>query len=284
MLSPKNGQVSNLQKRTIYGAVYVLVMLAGTILHPISFVLIFSAVLVFTQFEFYAMVEQAGHRPSKWVGTVAGLLFFLISFGLASNLLPKQLGFSFIPIILFMLIFEIFSSDKNTLENSGLSVLGFIYIAAPFSLMNFIAHSSMDGNVNTFYPWILVGVYLIIWTNDSFAYLLGTAFGKHRLFERISPKKSWEGFIGGAVFAIVMGIVNAVLFQSLSMLSWIVIAVLTVCFGTLGDLFQSKLKREIGVKDSGTILPGHGGFLDRLDSLLFVIPAVFIWLIFAGNI
>ena len=104
------------------------------------------------------------------------------------------------------------------------------------------------------------------------------------MFERISPKKSWEGFIGGAVFAIIMGIVNAVLFQALSMISWGVIAALTVIFGTLGDLFQSKLKREIGVKDSGNILPGHGGFLDRLDSLLFVIPAIFTWLVCSGKL
>lgn len=259
-------------------------MLGGTLIHPLAFVLIFATLLFFTQFEFYKIIEQAGHKPSKWVGSISGVLFFLICFGLASNLLPKQFGFSFIPIILFLLVFEIYSSDKNTLENSGLSVLGFIYIAAPFSLMNFIIHNLVDGQTNIFYPWILVGVYLIIWANDSFAYLFGTTLGKHRMFERISPKKSWEGFIGGAVFALIIGIVNAVLFQTLSMFSWIAIAALTVIFGTLGDLFQSKLKREIGVKDSGNILPGHGGFLDRLDSLLFVIPAIFTWLVCSGNL
>jgi len=276
--------VSNFQKRAIYGAVYVLVMLGGTLFHPVAFALIFATLLFFTQFEFYALGEQAGYKPSKWVGSISGLVFFLINFGLAVGFLPKQFGFTFIPIILFILIFELFSSDKNTIGNTGLSVFGFIYIAAPFSLMNFIVHSAVNGQNNSFYPWILAGVFFIIWANDSFAYLFGSTLGKHKLFESISPKKSWEGFIGGAIAAIVMGILNAVLFQAISMVSWIAIAVLTVIFGTLGDLFQSKLKREIGVKDSGSILPGHGGFLDRLDSLFFAIPAIFTWLIFSGNL
>lgn len=273
-----------MQKRTLTAIVYVLVMLTGTFLHPISFAIVFASLLFFTQFEFYDLVKKAGHKPSKWLGTISGTLFFLISYGLAIGFLPKQFGFSFIPIILFLLGFEIFRSNKNTLENSGLNVFGFVYIAAPFSLLNFIVHTSMNGQTNTFYPWILAGVFFIVWVNDSCAYLIGSVFGKHKMHEIISPKKSWEGFIGGAIFAVVMGILNAVLFQALSMISWIVIALLTVVFGTLGDLFESKIKREIGVKDSGNIMPGHGGFLDRFDSLLFAIPAIFIWLIFSGNI
>lgn len=276
--------MSNLVKRTIFGAVYVLIMLAGTLIHPIAFALVFAVILFFTQFEFYDVVEQAGHKPSKWLGTISGILFFLISFLLSIGIVPKPFGLTFIGIIVFMFIFEIFSSRENTLENSGLSVLGFIYIAGPFSLLSFIVHTSAIGQTNTFNPWILAGVFLILWVNDSFAYLIGSAFGKHKMCKNISPKKSWEGLIGGAVFATIMGIINAVLFQTIGMTSWIVIALLTVAFGTLGDLFQSKIKREIGVKDSGKILPGHGGFLDRLDSLLFAIPAIFIWLIFSGNI
>lgn len=276
--------MSNLQKRALWGAAYVVIMLGGTLIHPYVFVVVFATLLFFTQFEFYNLVKMGGYRPSKWVSSVLGLVFFLISFGLAIGILPKQFGFSFIPIILFLLIFEIFSSKENTIGNSGLNVLGFVYIAAPFSLMNFVVHNSVNGSANTYYPWILAGVFLIIWVNDSFAYLVGTALGKHKMCASISPKKSWEGLIGGAVFAVIMGIVNAVLFQAISMTNWIVIALITVAFGTLGDLFESKIKREIGAKDSGNILPGHGGFLDRLDSLLFVIPAIFVWLMWAGNL
>lgn len=275
--------MSNLVKRSIYGSVYVVVMLGGTLFHPIAFALIFATILSFSLFEFYRLVELGGYLPSKWVSTVSGVLFFLVCFGIAMDILPKPFGFVFIPITLFLLIFEIFSSKENTIGNSGLNLLGFIYISAPFGLMNFIVLPAVDGQNNTFYPWILVGVFFILWINDSGAYFVGSAFGKHKMCPNISPKKSWEGLIGGAVFGVIMGIINALLFQALSMTNWIIIALLTVVFGTLGDLFQSKIKREIGVKDSGNILPGHGGFLDRLDSLLFVIPAIFIWLIFSGN-
>ncbi|WP_297088524.1 phosphatidate cytidylyltransferase [uncultured Draconibacterium sp.] len=275
--------MSNIVKRALTGIIYVAIMLGGTLLHPIVFAVVFAALLFFTQYEFYALVEKAGHHPSRIIGSIFGVIFFLVCFALSNDFLPRQFGFSFIPIVVILLIVEIFRSNKNTLENGGFSTLGFAYIALPFSLMNFVVHTTVNGE-NTFYPWIMVGVYFILWINDSGAYLVGTKFGKHKMCKNISPAKSWEGLIGGAVLAVIMGITNAVLFQAVSMISWIVIALLTVVFGTLGDLFESKIKREINVKDTGTILPGHGGFLDRLDSLLFVIPAIFIWLIFTGNV
>lgn len=276
--------MSNLSKRAIYGAVYVAIMLGGTLIHPMVFALIFAAILFFTQFEFYNVVEKGGYKPSKWVSTISGLLLFAISFGISAGYLKYEFAFAFIPIALFLLIFEIFSSKENTIGNSGLNLLGFAYIAAPFGLMNFIIQPSINGQDSLFYPWILLGVFFILWVNDSGAYFVGSVLGKHNMCPNISPKKTWEGLIGGAVFGVIMGIVNAVLFQEISMTDWIAIAILTVIFGTLGDLFQSKIKRELGVKDSGNILPGHGGFLDRLDSLLFAIPAIFIWLIFSGII
>lgn len=276
--------MSNLSKRAIYGAVYVAIMLGGTLIHPLAFALIFATILFFTQFEFYNVVEKGGYKPSKWVSTVSGILLFAISFGISVGYLKYEFAFAFIPIALFLLIFEIFSSKENTIGNSGLNLLGFAYIAAPFGVMNFIIHPTINGQDSLFYPWILVGVFFILWVNDSGAYFVGSALGKHKMCPNISPKKTWEGLIGGAVFGVIMGIVNAVLFQEISITDWIAIAILTVIFGTLGDLFQSKIKRELGVKDSGNILPGHGGFLDRLDSLLFAIPAIFIWLIFSGII
>lgn len=262
----------------------MLIMLGGTLIHPILFAVVFAAILFFTQFEFYNVVEKGGYKPSKWISTISGLILFVISFGISTAYLKYEFAFAFIPIALFLLIFEIFSSKENTIGNSGLNLLGFAYIAAPFGLMNFIIHPTLHGESTQFYPMILIGIFLIIWMNDSGAYLVGSAIGKHKMCPNISPAKSWEGLIGGAVAGVIMGIINAVLFQEISMTDWIAIALLTVAFGTLGDLFQSKIKRELGVKDSGKILPGHGGFLDRLDSLLFAIPAIFIWLIFSGII
>ena len=276
--------MSNLVTRSLWGILYVVVMMGGILIHPLLFALIFGTVLFFTQYEFYAMVEEAGHKISRFPGSITGVVYFLICFGVANDYLPRVLSLSFIPLILILFIIELFRSNKNTLERGGLTILGFIYIAGPFSMMNFIVNTSAVGHSNTFYPWILAGVFFIIWVNDSFAYLIGTQFGKHKMCPSISPAKSWEGLIGGAVFGIIMGIFNALMFQAVSMSGWIVIAVLTVTFGTLGDLFESKIKREIGAKDSGNILPGHGGFLDRLDSLLFAIPVVFFWLIVYLNI
>lgn len=276
--------MSNLVKRLIWGILYVAVMMGGVLIHPLLFALIFGSVLFFTQYEFYAMLDEAGHKITRFPGSFMGVFYFLLCFGVANGYLPHVFSLSFIPIILIMFIMELFRSNKSTLERSGLTILGFIYIAGPFSMMNFLVNTSAGGPDHTFYPWILAGVFFIIWVNDSFAYLIGTRFGKHKMCPNISPAKSWEGLVGGAVFGIIMGIFNALLFQEVSMPGWIVIAVLTVAFGTLGDLFESKIKREIGAKDSGNILPGHGGFLDRLDSLLFTVPAVFFWLILYLNI
>jgi phosphatidate cytidylyltransferase len=129
-----------------------------------------------------------------------------------------------------------------------------------------------------------MGVFFIVWVYDSMAYLVGSMFGKHKINEKISPNKTWEGFTAGAIFALVMGVLNAVIFQEPDIVNWLIIAAIVVAFGTLGDLFESKIKRKLNVKDSGSVLPGHGGLLDRLDSLLFVIPVIYVWLTFSGNL
>jgi phosphatidate cytidylyltransferase len=138
-------------------------------------------------------------------------------------------------------------------------------------------------SVAAFYPWLLAGVFFIIWIYDSAAYVFGNLIGKHKICVRISPAKSWEGMIGGAVFAVLMAIGNSMLFDVLSIENWIAMALLIVIFGTASDFFESKLKREAGVKDSGDILPGHGGILDRFDTLLFAIPAIFVWISLVCN-
>jgi len=275
--------VNNLQKRSLTGIVFVAVLLGGTIFHPVAFILIFGALLFFTQLEFYRLIEKAGFSPQKGVGLTLGILLFATCAAIVNGFIPAQLCLLFIPMLIFLFLFEVLRNRNGALQNSALTLLGFVYIAIPFSLLNFIVFPGFPTNT-AFHPWILAGVFFIVWMYDSTAYLFGTKFGKHKMCKTISPKKSWEGFIAGTVFAMVMGILNAVIFQSLSMLSWMIIALLAVVFGTFGDIFESKIKRELNIKDSGNILPGHGGFLDRFDSLLFAIPVVFIWLILAGNI
>lgn len=275
--------MNDLLKRSVTGIIFVGVLLAGTMIHPFVFAIVFISLLVLTQFEFYKLVENAGYSPQKLVGIIIGAIQFLVCFLAVLKIIPYQFCLLFFPFIILIFLFEVIRKKTSTLQNSLITLAGFLYVSVPFSLLNFIVFPGFPEN-NLFYPWILTGILFIVWICDSMAYFAGSMFGKHKMAKNISPKKSWEGLIAGAVFAIIMGILNAVIFQSLSMISWIVIAILTVLFGTFGDLFESKIKRDLNIKDSGNILPGHGGFLDRFDSLLFAIPVVYVWIILGGSI
>ena len=268
--------MSNFLKRSLTGIAYIAIMLGGIIIHLFVFAPVFAVILFFTQSEFYKISEKAGFSPQKKFGLILGFLLFILFFLTAKNIIPQSFILLSIPFLFFVFIGELFRKKSNALKNGAITLLGLIYVALPFSLMNFIVFAQTSGN--SYYPWILVGILLIIWIYDSMAYVSGSLLGKHKIAAKISPAKSWEGLIGGTIFAVIMGIVNAVLFQEIDMFNWIVIALITVIFGTIGDFFESKLKREIGIKDSGSILPGHGGLLDRFDSLLFAIPIIFVWL------
>jgi len=270
-------------KRSLTGIAFAAVMLAGIIIHQYVFAVVFTVFLLLTLYEFYKISENIGYEPSAKIGLICGFLLFTIFFLAASQVIPQNYIYLSILIPLFILLPDLFDKRKNGFKNSMITLAGLIYIALPFSLLSFILIPGY-GSESKFYPWVLIGIFLIIWMYDSMAYVFGSWLGKHKICARISPKKSWEGLIGGAVFAVIMGIVNSVLFQKLSMTNWIVIAVLIVAFGTSGDFFESKLKREAGVKDSGSILPGHGGMLDRFDTVLFAVPVIFVWINLFGNI
>jgi phosphatidate cytidylyltransferase len=261
----------------------VVILIGGTAIHPLIFAVVFATLLFFTQLEFYQLVEKAGNSPRKNIGLIMGLLLFIICFGIVYGLLPKNAFLIFIPILTILFLFEIFRDNSKEIQSSALTLTGFVYVAVPFSLLNFIVYPTFP-NPPHFYPWILMGVFFVVWVYDSMAYMVGSKWGKHKINKKVSPKKTWEGFIAGAAFALAMGVLNAVIFQKPGVADWLVIASLAVVFGTLGDMFESKIKRRMKVKDSGNVLPGHGGLLDRLDSLLFVIPVIFVWLTFSGNL
>ena len=258
-------------------------MLGGAAFHPVLFAIVFGTFLYFTQLEFYKLVEKAGSKPRKNFGLALGILFFLICFGMVNSLLPVKSYLIFVPALTFLLLFEAFSERSGILQNSAITFTGFVYVAIPFSLLHFIVHPGYP-NYPVFNSNILIGVFLIVWIYDSMAYMAGSKFGRHKINKRISPNKSWEGCIGGTIGALLMGVLNSQMFPQPSLFDWLVISVLVIIFGTLGDLFESVIKRRLKVKDSGTMLPGHGGLLDRFDSLLFVIPVVYVWLNFSGNL
>jgi phosphatidate cytidylyltransferase len=270
-------------KRLLTGIIFVALILAGTVIHPLIFIPVFLFFLILTQYEFYKLIEKAGYTPQTLVGSVIGGLFFIICSLTVQKIIPYNYCLIIIPAIIVMFSFEVLRKKPHALQNSMLTLGGFVYTVIPFSLLNFIVYPGFPGD-SQFNSCILIGIFIVVWTYDSMAYAGGILFGKHKMCKNISPKKSWEGVISGAVFAIMAGIMNAVIFQSLSIFNWIVSAIIIVVFGTAGDLFESKIKRDLNIKDSGTALPGHGGFLDRFDSLLFVIPIIYIWLIFGGNI
>lgn len=275
--------MKDLSRRSLTGIVYIFLMLAGAAIHPVIFAVVFGAFLYLTQLEFYQLVETAGNSPRKTAGLTLGVLFFLICFGMVNNILPTKSYLIFIPALIFIFLFEAFSERSGILQNSAVTFTGFVYVAVPFSLLNFMVHPGYP-NFPEFNSKILIGVFFIVWIYDSMAYLFGSKFGKHKIHKKISPNKSWEGFIGGTVFALLLGAANSLIFNQLSTVNWLFVALLVVVFGTLGDLFESIIKRRLKVKDSGTMLPGHGGLLDRFDSLLFVIPVVYVWLNLSGNL
>ncbi|MCB0380058.1 MAG: CDP-archaeol synthase, partial [Flavobacteriales bacterium] len=163
--------------------------------------------------------------------------------------------------------------------NVAYTIMPIFYVVLPFILLYHLGYYNNHQFTNEFSYPIIWGYFFILWSNDTGAYLSGRFFGKHKLFERISPKKTWEGSIGGAVLSVVVAYVCSMYFEQLSVTDWIVVALITVVFGSLGDLVESMLKRSLNIKDSGNILPGHGGILDRFDGLFISIPFVYAYLI-----
>jgi phosphatidate cytidylyltransferase len=252
-------------------------MIAGMIIHPVVFGIVFLAVLVFSMVEFYRLAGMTGSSPQTITGTIIGALFFIILFGIADGRLSMNYIWITSGIIFFIFVLELYRKQPMPMLNIGITLLGILYIAIPISLSSLLIFPGINGKQH-FFPWILFGVIITIWIYDSVAYFVGSAFGKHRLFERISPKKSWEGVIGGGIAAMLTGSLNALWISSLEITDWLVISGIVIVAGTFGDLVESMIKRSINLKDSGKVLPGHGGLLDRFDSYLFVVPMVVLWL------
>lgn len=272
--------MKSLHERALTGLGYAIVLIAGMIIHPVIFAIVYAGLMVLSLVEYYRMVELAGGNPQYINGIATGVTFFVALFGYVYGVWPLYL--TLLPVLLLFSTFviELYRKQPKPLSNIAFTLLGFFYIGLPMGLLNLIVFKGLPEN-NLFFPWILLGITLIIWAYDSGAYLCGTAFGKHRLFERISPKKSWEGVIGGGIMALLLAILYSRFCAELNLFNWIALSIIIVIFGTFGDLIESMLKRSFNMKDSGKFLPGHGGVLDRLDSFLFAIPFLVAWLFFA---
>jgi phosphatidate cytidylyltransferase len=265
--------VNNFFKRTLTAGAFVAVLLCATWYSHLSFSLLFLLVTVLGLWEFYTLSEKAGNKPQKIAGTLAGAFLFVTNACVVAGAHDLRLLAISIPVLFLLFITELFRKKENPFGNIAYTFLGIFYVAVPFSLLHYILTIS-----GTYSYGILFGCWFILWSNDSGAYLAGSAFGKNKLFPRISPGKSWEGSIGGAIIAYVITWIISGWYREISRADWFVIATILIVIGTLGDLVESLYKRSLGVKDSGTLLPGHGGILDRFDSLLMAIPFVFTYL------
>lgn len=218
---------------------------------------------------------------NKPISALAGVFLFLC-FGYI-GIVPgrNEIFIPYLLLIIYLLISELYKKQPNPVNNWAYSMMSQIYIALSFSLLNVLAyHSDAATSINQYNPILPLSIFIFNWVNDTGAYCTGMLFGKHRLFERISPKKSWEGAIGGAVFSMIAAYVLSIYFPFLNTMEWLGLGLVVVVFGTWGDLTESLLKRTLGIKDSGNILPGHGGMLDRFDSTLLAIPAAVCYLYF----
>ncbi|MGB1042214.1 MAG: phosphatidate cytidylyltransferase [Tenacibaculum sp.] len=261
--------MQNLITRSISGLVYAIIFISAILFSAESYIALIAIFAAICIFEFSKIVQLKNIFPYLFL---AGFVFLstqkepIIS-------LKFLIGSAIVGLI--ALIYLLISSKPINTNNIGQKLfLNLIYIVLPFFFL-----IKLPFIKDIYYANIIIAIILLIWTNDSFAYLVGKNFGKHKLFEKVSPKKTIEGFLGGLFFAIIAGIlISNYLSTTFSVLNWIVIAIIVSVFGTLGDLVESKFKRQANVKDSGTIMPGHGGLLDRLDSLFFLAPFVYLYI------
>ncbi len=280
----------NIVKRALFGGIYVALIVASLLLwnsSKILFVILISCFIILGIIEASRLFNHDRKAVSKYITVIdcAGGVALMLS--LLNHHSQMVDGLLLVPLAIYFLVrlsYQIYLPSHNAIADIRQSLASLVYVAVPLSILGIIAtkHS----------PQVVLAMFIFIWLYDTGAFLVGCAIGKHRLFERISPKKSWEGVIGGAVFVIIAAIIIAcvepvgALFnnkelsvdQWISVDTWILMAIIVVVAATLGDLFESLLKRTAGVKDSGNLIPGHGGILDRIDSLLFVAPAVIILL------
>jgi phosphatidate cytidylyltransferase len=263
-------------------------VLGGFWLHPISFFITGLIILIGTQYEYYIMVRNTGVRPQLVSGIITGTTAYVISTLVASGVIQKNFFLVLIPMMLIIIVVELYRKQEKPFDSLAHTFFSVLYTAVPFSILPFSAFSRMGLNSLLpheniiFSPGIIIGFFLLVWANDTGAYLTGISFGHHRLMERISPKKTWEGFFGGVLIAVLAAWLLSGWLGVVDKIHWLIIAVIISVAGTYGDLVESMLKRSIGVKDSGTIMPGHGGFLDRFDSAIISFPLVYLFISLFG--
>ena len=291
--------MKSLLQRTVTGLLIVAAIMAGILFGPYSFITVFSILVFGTLYEFYNLINVSREvHINKILHSLAGSLLFFCVWLEASHLTSHWVLLIYLAYVMAMFISRLYTCQSNPLRELAFIILGQVYIAAPLALVNQVAFHTLKyplGEILKDYcPIFVLSLFLFIWVNDTGAFLTGCTLGRsgrHRLFPRVSPKKSWEGFWGGMFFCMLLGLglyypqfwefigVDIHEGVKLTRLEWMGMAMTVSIFATFGDLIESFVKRSVGVKDSGNILPGHGGIWDRFDSLIMAAPAIYIYLV-----
>lgn len=276
--------MKNFILRTITGAVYVALLVGCIIWNPYSQLVLFTVITAMTVWEFATIVnKQMNLQINRFITTVSAAYLFVAVWAFNTNIMGAEVFIPYLISIIYLLVSELYIDRENNISNWAFALMAQLYIGLPFATFNTLCFINTPAGLS-YYFWFALSVFIFLWASDTGAYLFGCWLGKHRLFPRISPKKSWEGSIGGGITAILASQVIATFIPfsesvdpMLSHVLWCGLALVVVVMGTWGDLVESLLKRKLGIKDSGNILPGHGGMLDRFDSSLLAIPAAVIY-------
>ena len=290
--------MNNFIIRTITGILFVAIMVTGICLRGDAMILLFAIITGLSLWEFCGLVNEhvADTTVNRFIATAAGIYLFLAMAGYCTGIVPPSAFVPYLLTIIYLFISELYLKQKNPIQDWAYTMLSQMYVALPFSMINVLSFQADPQTGQIAYHWILpMSVFVFLWVNDTGAYCTGSLLGRHKLFPRVSPGKSWEGSIGGGIFVLIAAAIISqfattgtplgsasqelsTLNAQLSTLKWLGLGLVVVFFGTWGDLVESLFKRTLGIKDSGNILPGHGGMLDRFDSSLMAIPAAVIYL------
>jgi phosphatidate cytidylyltransferase len=270
-----------MRTRAITGFFFILVMLASVLFGHYPFGIFYLVLSVLCLNEFYSLIKQTGLSPNQSTGILNGVFIYVIFALITAADAPIYHKIALLLTLTLSAIFiqELFKKSTTPFTNIAYTFLGLIFTIVPFTFFHALAY--VKGDFNFHFPLAFL---LMLWANDTGAYLVGVKFGKTKLFERHSPKKTWEGFIGGVLIAAGVALIISHFYADLGWQQWVIMAVLISVFGTTGDLIESMFKRSINVKDSGGILPGHGGLLDRFDGLFLAAPIVYAYLYFISNL